>query len=201
MIAIDQMKQTIDLMLHPASATQKKMSIGQALGFYYQLAIIPLVISLILGAVVGAAAAALFSHFLGSMAAIGTGAALLFVEAYVLLVFLILIPVGIFISAAILHLFGKFLFRQFKATYTETFTSLVYGEAPAVLFFWLALIPIIDFIYIVIYIWGFVVSIFALSNQQRTSKLSVIGVLVGTVVVVFILAFVIGVILGAALFI
>ncbi len=182
------------MMFSPGRFTKKRMSIGDALGFYYRLVIIPLIISLILGVLVGVAASAVLSHFvgiLGFFGGLGTAAVAIGVVAMLLLVF---IPIGMFISAALLHFFGKYVFRQFRSDYQATFAAVVYGEAPVILFFWIAIIPVIGLLYILIDIWGFIVEIFALSNLQKTSKLSVVGVMIGTVVVILVIAIILGIV-------
>jgi hypothetical protein len=194
MISVDEAKWTWGMMFSPGRFTKKRMSIGDALGFYYRLVIIPLIISLILGVLVGVAASAVLSHFvgiLGFFGGLGTAAVAIGVVAMLLLVF---IPIGMFISAALLHFFGKYVFRQFRSDYQATFAAVVYGEAPVILFFWIAIIPVIGLLYILIDIWGFIVEIFALSNLQKTSKLSVVGVMIGTVVVILVIAIILGIV-------
>ncbi len=187
-IGIDQIKQTLDIMMHPANATKKEYTIGQSITWYYKLAIVPLIISAIGALVLGSALGALFS-MIPSLAGLGLGGAIAgLAVVFVILYFVILAPIGLFVDAAILHFFGKFVFRQFKSDYAHTFAGLVYGISPEILFFWLVFIPIIGWIiYAVVAIWALIVYIFALSNQQKTSKLSVIGVLVGTVIIIWVI--------------
>ena len=199
MIAIDEAKRALDIMLHPDSATKKPMKIGEALGYYYKLALIPLVISLVLGILLGAAASAVLSPYSSVLGVLGAAGTVGAIVGFVLLFFLILFPVGFFIDAAVLHFFGKFVFRQFKASYTETFAALVYVASPTVLFYWLTFIPVIGLIMVVFELWALVVSIFALSNLQKTSKLAVIGVAIGTAVVIGIISVIVGVVLGLGL--
>ncbi len=191
-IGIDQAKQTFNIMMHPADATKKENKIGASLTWYYKLAIIPLIISIIGALLVGSALGGLLSLLSPSLGLVFGGAIAGIAVVFVILYFVILVPIGFFIDAAILHFFGKFVFRQFKSDYSHTFNGLIYGASPSILFFWLFFIPIIGWLAaIIVGIWSLIVGIFALSNQQKTSKLSVIGVYIGTAVVIGIIEFVV----------
>lgn len=195
MIGIDQAKQTIGIMLHPEKATAASKGIREAVVWYYKLSVVPLIITIILAAIVGGAVITLPS-VLGSPAAQLSGlgyAAALGAAGIVLLYFIVLIPVGLLVGAGLLHFFGKYVFRKFKEDYAHTLTATVYQTAPAVLFFWLFVIPLLGTVAnIVIGIWSLVVYIFALSNLQKISKWAVVGISVGMGIIVFIVALIIG---------
>mgnify|MGYP001626395312 CR=1 FL=1 len=168
MIFIEEIKEGLNIMLHPQTATMKERSISQSILFYYKVLAIPFIIYILtvfifVGGVIGA-----------------------FLVGSSLLTFLVLMPIMFFFSAFLYQIFGK-LFKLFKGGYNKTFTAVVYGYMPIIIFLWLDLIPIISFLPIIFEIWGFVISIFALSNQQKTSKLAAFGVILITSIVIAII--------------
>lgn len=155
---IDEVNKGIDIMLHPGEATARKMDIRHALEFYSKLAIIPFVLTVVF-----------YFVFVNST---------LLIIPIVLLIFIIVLPVGYFIDAFIYQLFGKFILRQFTTNYRATFSAVVYGSVPSVLFIWLENIPKIGSIFgLILGIWSFIVLLFALSNQQKISKFTAFVVL------------------------
>lgn len=75
--------------------------------------------------------------------------------------FLVSAVVNPFISAAIMHFFGKMVFQLMKKDYRKTYNAMAYGMVPSFLFGW---IPVIGSV--VGGIWSIVVQVYALSNQQ-----------------------------------
>ena len=123
---IGSIKKAWNLMFHPS--TIKQMGIGEAIGFYYSFGIIYLLISIILSLITG--------NLLGI---IGT-----------LVDFFGFTVLGFIIIAAIYHLFGKFLFRKFKNTYSATFTAVVASVIPSFLIAWwiLAIVNVIGIVFL-----------------------------------------------------
>ena len=58
-----------------------------------------------------------------------------------ILMFLVIIPISLFVTAFLYHIFGK-LFKVFSNPYSNTFTATVYGIVPTILFYWLSPIPL-----------------------------------------------------------
>ncbi len=168
MIFLDQMREGLNIMLHPTKASYKSHSIGGALGFYYKFSLIPLVLYIIFS---------LFSAYPIISALIG------------IIIILIAAPIGFFIGSAFYHGFGS-LFGVFKKPYQNTFSAMVYGVIPSIMFIWLLPIPILDIISIIFDIWAFIVMIFALARLQNVEALTAFGVIVAT-----------GIIIGAIIFI
>jgi len=184
MIIVDELKEGINIMLHPKSATQKKRKIGEALAFYYKMSIIPLILYIILALVV----------LPNSAAGLSTLSAGLFsgmLAIFSILILLIIIPISLFVDAFLYHIFGK-LFKVFSNPYSNTFTATVYGLVPTILFYWLIPIPLGSLVLIIFEIWAFIVMIFALANQQKTSALKAFAVIIVTAIIIGIIAFIIG---------
>jgi hypothetical protein len=187
---IEEMKEGLNIMLHPGSATKKTVGIGEGFRFYYKMALIPLIVSVIIGIIVAMTVhtpptpqvstnpfASMFSlQAVSGIGIIGGSIAALLVG----------VPISMLISAAILQLFGKHLFKVYKNDYEHTFTAYVKGSAvPGTLFYWLSVIPVIgSFLSIIFSVWGLIVAIIALANQQGITRWKSLGVLVATVVIV-----------------
>ncbi len=202
MIFVDDFKSAINLILHPSKGTAKTMNIGQSLAFFYKVSVIPAIIFILLGIF----ATSYVSSFLGMLPApfssIGAGAGIAILVILGLIFIWVVVPISLFVDAAILHLFGKFLLRQFKGDYSNTFAGYVYGEMPVISLFWLVFIlaiasPLLGIlVFFLLALWSLVVGIIAIANQNKTSRLSVIGVIIVEIVVIFIIEFVAFALLG-----
>ena len=183
MIIADELKEGFNIMLHPKSATQKERKISEALAFYYKIIIIPLILYIILALafppiyetklLTGPSSA--FTGFFPGVSVIGG-----------ILALLVTIPISIFILAFIYHIFGK-LFKAFNNPYSNTFTATVYGMVPYILFYWLTPIPLGLLLIIILDIWGFIITIFALANQQKTSVLKAFAVAITPIVIILLI--------------
>ena len=181
MIIVDELKEGFNIMLHPKSATQKERKIGEALAFYYKMSIIPLILYIILAlAIPSASATGLFTGFISGPLVRGG-----------ILALLVAIPISLFVTAFLYHIFGK-LFKVFSNPYSNTFTAMVYGIVPAILFYWLIPIPLGLLVLIIFEIWAFIVMILALANQQKTSALKAFAVIIVTGIIIGAIVFLIG---------
>jgi hypothetical protein len=88
------------------------------------------------------------------------------------------------------HAFGK-LFKAFKNPYQNTFSAMIYGVIPLIMFIWLQPIPVIGMITIIFGIWTFIVMIFALARLQNVGALTAFGVIMVTVIVLVVIMVVI----------
>ncbi|MGB9730236.1 MAG: YIP1 family protein, partial [Thermoprotei archaeon] len=165
---VDQMKEGFSIMLHPTKANYENRSIGGALGFYYKFSLIPLVLYII------------FSLFSANPIFALVGIFSIWIAA----------PIGFFITALLYHAFGK-LFKAFKNPYQNTFSAMIYGVIPLIMFIWLQPIPVIGMITIIFGIWTFIVMIFALARLQNVGALTAFGVIVVTVIVLVVIMVVI----------
>ncbi|MDE1865556.1 MAG: hypothetical protein KGH94_02870 [Candidatus Micrarchaeota archaeon] len=170
MIFIDELKKAFGIMLKPGSETKESKSIGEMVAFYYKVTVIPAIIAIIIGAIGLASSGYGVINFV--LALVG-----LWVEA----------PIAFFAGSAYLHLFGKIILKTFKGNYSNTFTATVYTYMPSVVLFWLTMLltvlatgaislgaaGLLSLFSLVIALWAFIISLFALANQNSTTKLRV----------------------------
>jgi len=175
MIIVDELKEGVNIMLHPKSTTQKERKIGEALAFYYKISIIPLILYIILALVVPS------THARGLFAGLFSGS----LEGGILAL-LVTIPISLFVTAFLYHIFGK-LFKVFSNPYSNTFTATVYGIVPTILFYWLSPVPLGSLVLIIFEIWAFIVMILALANQQKTSALKAFAVIITPIVIILLI--------------
>jgi len=177
MIVIDELKEAVNIMLHPGTATQKERSIRAAIAFYYKVLAIPLILYIILALAIPKTT--LSSFMLSPLFTV---------------ILLIVSPLGLLAGAGLYHLFGKLL-KVFNNPYSNTFTATVYSTVPYVLFIWLLaftnianlmLLVGIDIIFFIVLIWEIIITIIALANQQKISKLRAFAVWLVTIIVVII---------------
>ena len=196
---VEEMKEGLNIMLHPGMSTKKTLSVSEGLKYYYKLAIVPLILSIIVGIIVAVALPNVTPSSNPLMAAYGLGSlggvGLILASIIGLLV---ANPISMLIAAALLQLFGKHLFKAYKNDYEHTFTAYAKGGiVPSTMFYWLSGIPVIGLVFAVIFgVWSFVVAIIALANQQGISRWKSLGVMIGTAVIIYIILFL--VILGVA---
>ena len=177
---IGSIKKAWNIAIHPSKATP--MSVKDALVFYYSFAIIPVIITAILAGV--------FTN---------TG---LFGAVIELATILLLSPIAFFIETAIIHLFGKFLFRKFQKPYMTTFTAVVFAAIPSTLFSWLLLItsisaPVNMVANIIFDIWILIILTIAIMKLQKTSGVfAVLSWLIPLIVILIIVTIIVAALLS-----
>ena len=185
MIVIDELKEAVNIMLHPGTATQKERSIRAAIAFYYKVLAIPLILYIILALAIQNMTLSLFmpSPILFAIIA--------------LIVYPIGLLLGLLVGASLYQIFGKLL-KVFSNPYSYTFTATVYGAVPGTLLLWLLaftnivmLTVGIDIVEIIALIWGIIITIIALANQQKISRLRAFAVWLVTLIVIAIIGVVI----------
>ena len=179
---IDSLRKAWNIAINPSKATS--MSIKDALIFYYSFAIIPVIITAILAGV--------FTNT-GLL-----GAVLEIVSA------LVLSPIAFFIVAALIHLFGKFLFRKFQKPYVATFTAVVLAAIPSTIFSWLLIItsisvPVSIVATIIVDIWAVIILTIAIMQLQKTSGIIAVLSWLAPVIILLIIAIIIGIVAAALL--
>lgn len=106
--------------------------------------------------------------------------------------FLISAVVNPFIAGAIIHFFGKIVFKMIKKDYKKTYNSSAYGMIPSFLFGW---IPVIgSFIGA---IWSIIVQVYAISNQHGVKPKQALIVVLIPVIIILVIVFAAA---GAAIF-
>lgn len=183
MLFVDEIRTGINIMLHPTAATKGSKDIGGIFTYYYKLSFIPLVLMII----VMLALASLVGGIMNKIPAIGGAFAALGILGAIVLPIAILwvfMPIGFLVSAGLLQIFGK-LSKQFKADYAKTLNAVIYGAVPSVLFYWIFFVPLLGgAVNIIMSIWGLIVLIIALANQQRMGSFAALGVIILTAIVV-----------------
>ncbi|MEM3178124.1 MAG: hypothetical protein QXT36_02990 [Candidatus Micrarchaeaceae archaeon] len=204
MSMLSDMKKAFNAIVHPSGNTME-MSVGNVLKFYYSAAIIPFIIAVILGGILAYAASSLVSGlfsiprtlspgFASGLAGFTGGTLVLFVILFFALLLFILIPIGAIVDAAILQFFSKNVFKFWQGGYNKTFLATLFAEFPIMIFIWLYFIP---FVSIILAIWGLVVYIITLANQQKISGAKAFGAMLVTWIIVGVIAVLI--VLAAAL--
>ncbi|MEM3841379.1 MAG: hypothetical protein QXN59_01645 [Candidatus Micrarchaeaceae archaeon] len=179
-----------DIYFHPASVSSRKMGVGDALKFYYQNTIIPVIMFIIIGA-------ALVSLGHQGFGPVVSGLNLIEVTGVVSLVFGLLYfwvfgPISIFINALIYQLVGYNLLKTLKPNYEKSFAAVMFGQLPTMLLYWLVAIPIIGIVAIVILsIWNIVVFIISLATQHKIKRTDSVIVILTTTMLALVWVFVI----------
>ena len=167
---INPIKEAWNVMLHPSRANT-----ATGPSFYYRAVVIPGIINAIIAALLIAAFPS--ATFLGSLGP-------LFGFIVVLLIMFLGIPASVVIDSALVHLFGKLLFRIMKQPFNNTLTAISYAMSPAIFFYWTEALPApANIVAIIIGIWTFVLEIFMLSKTQQVSKLRALGALLIPIII------------------
>jgi hypothetical protein len=188
----EQIQEYVQIILHPGKATSdaKKFDIWS---FYFKLALIPFVITLILlisyqyfGIASGGGISnsnSVSTGFTFYMAGGGSFYLVIFAD---ILLFVVYYPVSFFIIAAIYHVLGSVLVK-FKQPYKATLAATVYGLVPFIFLFWISLIPLVgSYLLVVLSVWSILVTIIALSNQQRVTRKQAFYVLIPIIIIILI---------------
>jgi len=197
MIVIDELKEAVNIMFSPGTATQKERSIRAAIAFYYKVLVVPLILYILALAIPETTISPymLYSllYIILALAIPETTISLVILSPLFTVISLIVYPLVLLVVAGLYHLVGK-LIKVFNNPYSNTFTATVYSTVPYVLLVWLLaftnnanpmLLVGIDIIFFVVAIWEIIITIIAFTNQQKTSRLRAFAVwLVVTLVLV-----------------
>ncbi len=154
----DNFKKALDRCTNPNKNTDK-MDVMDAIKYYYKVMILPMIASIVLALIGGSVALSpIVSGMFGIVNAV-----------FAAVSFLILFPIGMLLSAAVIQLFSKMVFGIFKGNYSKTFTAMMFGTLPVVLFYWLTYIPILGMLILLFAIWSIYVTTVSLSKQQNVS--------------------------------
>jgi len=197
MIVIDELKEAVNIMFSPGTATQKERSIRAAIAFYYKVLVVPLILYILALAIPETTISPymLYSllYIILALAIPETTISLVILSPLFTVISLIVYPLVLLVVAGLYHLVGK-LIKVFNNPYSNTFTATVYSTVPYVLLVWLLaftnnanpmLLVDVDIIFFVVAIWGIIITIIAFTNQQKTSRLRAFAVwLVVTLILV-----------------
>jgi len=173
---------------NPGKFAGKQMSYLSALKLYYEVTIIPFILSLVVGIpIVLLGVNMFFMPF--SNALIGAGLTIAFIIGLILSLWII-VPIGIFINAFIYHLVGKYILNAWNKDYEKTFVATLFGTLPEVFLYWLLPIPLLNVAAVVaMVVWSLIVLTISLSLQQRTSRINAFVAIVASVLLAIIIAF------------
>ena len=175
----------LDAILHPWETTKKSMDVGEAYMFYYKATVVPLVVYILLSLLLfGVAAPALSAYpFLSNFVGFGWAGAIIIP----IVVLWILVPILIFIQAAVLHIVGAFITKQFKQGFDKTLNASMYSKLPSALFGYLWAVPLAVPLLLIFGIWDFIVSLIALANQQKMRWTTSLGIVIISAVLLILL--------------
>ena len=201
---VDSYRKAFGIMLHPGKNARGALSLGDALKFYYTIAIIPLILGVALSLLTNASFLGVFGGLSGS-SALTNGAAApgngLSFALYMIAFFLVLVPIGLLFDTAMYHVIIKSLLKIYNKPYATAFTAFTYAMIPGIMVYWLLPLGILGFLVILLFgIWSFVVEIISLSNLLSISRLMALGSLILDEIIVMVIVYIIiAVIFGALL--
>ncbi|MCL4388595.1 MAG: hypothetical protein M1564_04115 [Candidatus Marsarchaeota archaeon] len=177
---------------HPSFLAKSKMSVGDALKFYYQNTIVPAIIFIIIGAaMISLGISSYGSTIFGGNAAFlaGIGAVAIVLG---LVYFWVLVPISIFINAFIYQLVGYNLLKIFDKNYDRSFAAVMFAELPMMLLYWVVAIPIVGIAALVVLsVWSMVVLIVSLAAQHKVKRTDAVVAILAAMLLVFALTAVI----------
>lgn len=184
----DNISEGFEALFCPSKAAAKDRKIKGALKIYYSVAIVGFVFAAIIFTA---------NYFSSALPLSGTGWAGGQFGELVFIAFLLFVaePLGLFIDAALLQLIGKYFLKSWRGDYSRTFTAQMFSAMPAVLLFWLLIIP--DFYVIalfVVMVWDLVILTIALSQQQKVKRADAMVAIATMTGIVFAIAFAIAII-------
>ncbi len=171
---IGAIKQAFGIATRPYSANA--ISITEAVEFYYSYALIPGIIAIIVAyLILGApgAVSALITIFIANV-------------------------IGLFIIAAVVHFFGKFLFRKFSSSFFATFSAVTYYMIPTVFFYWITPLTL-SLSNAAFSIWGLVILTMSLMKLQMVSGVAAALSWLVPVIILFVFAFILIYISGGSI--
>lgn len=151
----------ISSLTHPSSEGSKSLRISESLLIYYPIALISLILAIIVNyAYRSYSGATTYMHGFVAMHPIALA-----------IVYLVAIPIGIFIDAAIYQLVGKYFLNAFKGAYSKTFAAYTFAIMPFLALYWIAQIPILIIpLDMLIAIWSMVILVIAIAAQHKIKR-------------------------------
>jgi len=173
---------------NPGKFAGKQMSYLSALRLYYEVTIIPFILSLVVGIPIILLGVNMFLMPFSDVL-IGAGLTIAFIIGLILSLWII-VPIGIFINAFIYQIVGKYILNAWNKDYEKTFVATLFGTLPEVFLYWLLPIPLLNAAAVVaMVVWDLIVLTISLSLQQRTSRINAFVAIIASVIFVIIIAF------------
>ena len=202
MECINDIKGAIMAVIHPNRHTKRKMTVPEALTFYYKIggasfvvaAIVELVVYMLKGSAVGGGLG-LYKGLFGL--GLPEPFASILMAGVILLVFA---PLSFFINSAIYQFICKDIFGIWRGNYSRTFTASVFSYLPIAMLFWGIMLPYVHPLFMAVAaIWSIIVLLIALSNQQGISVLRSAGAMALTTLSVMFVAMLLGFAMAAVI--
>ncbi|MGC8572315.1 MAG: hypothetical protein ACP5LH_03500 [Candidatus Micrarchaeia archaeon] len=192
---IDDLKDAFDVIIHPTTYSYKTMGVGESIIKFYKVMLIPMILLMILSAIFISSVSSAGGLLGAAAGAVATGAFLF----GILIDYIVIIPIGLIISAAVLQLIAGSLLKWYNKGFNATLSGLVYGIFPALLLNWLSPIPILGtVIAIIVFFWVIVVESLSLGKLHNISALKAFGGLLITTIIIFVIIIIIALIVGMA---
>ena len=191
---INATKKALNVIMHPNAVREHKNSVD-AIKFYYNAAVIPGIISIILSGLVLLKFGVANSNLLLSKLPVHASSAILFAIGALtgFLYVFILTPISAMISSVVYQFFAKKLFKIWTKDISRTFTASLYANFLVIFFIWVTLIPQTNIAAsmadIILIIWSFVMLIILISKQQEISKLRASGGVLLSIVIIALIIF------------
>lgn len=201
MVFIKQLHRVWRAIYRPSDNTAK-LTVKQALGFYYKTLPLPALLVVLAGSIgwmlssQGLTYATFWSSSLERTSGFASSSSPL-TTVFALACLALFIVSGL-LNAAIFHVVSKKIFRIWRGSYAQTFTAVMYGLLPTVMLFWILSLPLAstptnvatNIAFTAMYIWGAIVTILSLAAQHRISRRrAVLGYGVGLIVVLLSMSF------------
>jgi hypothetical protein len=177
----DNMKRGFMSLIHPGEESSGKISIPKALSIYYPVAVIGLILALVMGYLSMSHSTAL--NYSGS-----------YVKTTILLaaIYLIIIPIGIFIDAAIYHLIGKYLLKAWRGDYSKSFAAYTFVVIPFLSLYWIGEVPVLKIpITGIIAVWSIIMVVIAFASQHKINRTESAVVMIVTMCILLTMAFIV----------
>jgi len=188
MTYVDDLKKGFAAVFSPVEGTRNGMDVIKALRFYYEFSLLPFIAFIIVASIMAHFGAIMPSYvpFL-SMLLYNPAFAEIAVIISAIVLFWIVTPIGFFINAAIYQVVGYNFLHAWKGDYAKTFSAVMFGSLPLLLFYWLVPVPILGVLALMVFaVWDIIVLVIALSNLQKLSRLAAIGVIFVSVAIVLV---------------
>ena len=177
------LKRGLVSLVHPGAESSGKVGISKALSIYYPVAVVGLVLALIVSYGYSYAYHTMPTGYFND----SYGHAILLVALY-----LVLIPISIFIDAAIYHIIGKHFLNAWKGDYQKSFAAYMFGVLPFVSLYWLAQVPIIRIpVTLIIAAWSVVMIVISFASQHKIKRVEAAVVVLVTLIAALTIVFLI----------
>lgn len=185
-MVFDTFKNGIDVVLHPAKGVKAEKTIGGALLVYYKFSVIPIILLAIVALGAGFALQGV-SVETGLVSGALAGSLPLIAIAGVIIYVWGLLPLALLVYAIVLDWVGNAL-KAFSGKYPHTLTAVLYGSFGPLALLWFSVIPVIgSIVQLIAFVWSMYVLVVLIANQNKTSRVISLIVVVTAGVVTWLL--------------